>query len=326
MVDWPFLLGRGSPLWKQAWILWNPSAGRGRSQGLDQKIERELAPLAQSTRLLRTQSADHLRELAAQARAEGIDLVWVAGGDGTVHLACRGLLEKGQGPVPTLGILPLGSANDLAFCLGLRHGWWTNGSPQVARIDHGWIRINDQEPTAFVNGVGVGLNAMVTIRSRKIRFFRGLALYTFALLQALCWDWRELPWRITRDGDSWAPGPASRGWLALSVMNGRREGNFDLAPMANPADGKLELLGVVGLARWRALNLLPRLIAGGLGEHPPWVNRSGCRELGLESESDLAIHADGELVAVPGEQIRRVRITLEPGGLPVLVGPGFGAR
>jgi diacylglycerol kinase family enzyme len=61
----------------------------------------------------------HGRELAAQAAAEGVDLVVTLGGDGTVNEAANGLLAAGPGPhVPMLAVVPGGSTNVFARALG----------------------------------------------------------------------------------------------------------------------------------------------------------------------------------------------------------------
>jgi diacylglycerol kinase (ATP) len=65
--------------------------------------------------LLATRSALHAADLAAQAVAEGADLILVLGGDGTIHEAINGMMHS---RVP-LGILPAGTANVLAMELGL---------------------------------------------------------------------------------------------------------------------------------------------------------------------------------------------------------------
>jgi diacylglycerol kinase family enzyme len=61
----------------------------------------------------------HARELAAQAAAEGVDVVVTLGGDGTVNEAANGLLSAGPGPhVPTLAVVPGGSTNVFSRALG----------------------------------------------------------------------------------------------------------------------------------------------------------------------------------------------------------------
>jgi diacylglycerol kinase family enzyme len=66
-----------------------------------------------------TEHRGHGRELAAQAAAEGIDVVVTLGGDGTVNEAVNGLLAAGPGPhVPTLAVVPGGSTNVFSRALG----------------------------------------------------------------------------------------------------------------------------------------------------------------------------------------------------------------
>ncbi|MGY2080801.1 diacylglycerol/lipid kinase family protein [Modestobacter sp. SYSU DS0657] len=61
----------------------------------------------------------HGRELAAQAAADGVDVVVTLGGDGTVNEAVNGLLSAGPGGrVPTLAVVPGGSTNVFSRALG----------------------------------------------------------------------------------------------------------------------------------------------------------------------------------------------------------------
>ena len=61
----------------------------------------------------------HARELAAQAVAEGFDLVVSVGGDGTVNEIVNGLLEHGPAPhLPMLAVVPGGSTNVFSRALG----------------------------------------------------------------------------------------------------------------------------------------------------------------------------------------------------------------
>ncbi|WP_138760301.1 diacylglycerol/lipid kinase family protein [Modestobacter altitudinis] len=61
----------------------------------------------------------HARELAVEARADGVDVVVTLGGDGTVNEAANGLLAGGPGPhVPTLAVVPGGSTNVFSRALG----------------------------------------------------------------------------------------------------------------------------------------------------------------------------------------------------------------
>lgn len=69
--------------------------------------------------VLQTGHRGHARDAAAQAAADGIDLVVVHGGDGTVNEVVNGLLAVPRGQAPMLGVVPGGSANVFAGALGL---------------------------------------------------------------------------------------------------------------------------------------------------------------------------------------------------------------
>src|SRR5262245_29569801 len=56
---------------------------------------------------------------AEKARHAGIDILFVAGGDGTLNAALRGLLVPRDGRPPIVGLLPLGTGNDFAKALDL---------------------------------------------------------------------------------------------------------------------------------------------------------------------------------------------------------------
>jgi diacylglycerol kinase family enzyme len=129
----------------------------------------------------------HARELAAQAAAEGIDVVVTLGGDGTVNEAVNGLLAAGPGPsVPTLAVVPGGSTNVFSRALGqsrdpveatgeildsLRAGRTRpvplgRASAQTgeAGTEGGWT-----EPRWFVFAAGMGFDADVISRVEEQR-------------------------------------------------------------------------------------------------------------------------------------------------------------
>jgi diacylglycerol kinase family enzyme len=124
----------------------------------------------------------HARELAAQAAAEGIDVVVTLGGDGTVNEAVNGLLATGPGPtVPTLAVVPGGSTNVFSRALGrsrdpveatgeildsLRAGRTRRVSLGTASAQTGAEGTTEgwTEPRWFVFAAGMGFDADVISR------------------------------------------------------------------------------------------------------------------------------------------------------------------
>jgi diacylglycerol kinase family enzyme len=102
----------------RAVVVVNPNATTMRRQTGDVLLS-SLAGAARTTVAVTTHRG-HAGELAAQARADGVDVVIAYGGDGTVNEVVNGLLAQGPGPdVPLLGVVPGGSANVFARNLGL---------------------------------------------------------------------------------------------------------------------------------------------------------------------------------------------------------------
>jgi YegS/Rv2252/BmrU family lipid kinase len=99
-----------------------------------------------------------LGELIGTAAAD-VDAIVIAGGDGTINSALPSLIEAGK-PV---GILPLGTANDLARTLGIPAGPTEAAEVIIAgrrkKIDVG--RVNDVH---FVNVASIGLSVEIAER------------------------------------------------------------------------------------------------------------------------------------------------------------------
>jgi diacylglycerol kinase (ATP) len=94
-------------------VLWNPSAGSA-DQARD--VRQQLERIPQLT-LLEPHGRDAAIEATIRAAEQGADLVIAAGGDGTVNSVVAGILRSQCDPV--LGVLPVGTGNDLARALGM---------------------------------------------------------------------------------------------------------------------------------------------------------------------------------------------------------------
>lgn len=101
---------------RTALLVHNPTAGdRSVPRGA---LERALGDAGYATRSVST-AHDDLDAAFAGALSEPVDLVVVAGGDGTVAKAMTRL----RGAAPPLAILPLGTANNVARALGVAGPW-----------------------------------------------------------------------------------------------------------------------------------------------------------------------------------------------------------
>ena len=237
-----------------------------------------------------TQYAGHATELTHQAIKDGWPVVVAAGGDGTIHEVINGFLQvDAEGQAATLGIIPMGTGNDLANILELPR------DPLAAcqRIATGKTRVIDVgtvNAKFFSNNSAVGLEPVVSINYEKMRRLKGNLRYLVAALKSIIgaklWHMR-LVW-----DDGSYEGPVT----LVSVGNGPRAGGlFYMNPGAALDDGLLDFVFAPALSRWQMLTLLPKTLNGSHIHHP-LVTYLQTRSLSITSSPSTPIQADGEVI------------------------------
>jgi diacylglycerol kinase family enzyme len=293
-------------------VILNPAAGRRRAAGRLAQLRRRWGTRAE---FWPTRGPGDAEELAVRAAQAGFPIVAAAGGDGTVHEVANGLLRAGRSEVQ-FAIIPVGSANDYAYSLGLdgeaRRG--EESASSLREVDVGVVA----DPTTgreryFVCCLGLGLNGAVTLESRGIKRLQGLALYGLATLRALWYRYACPVLDLSIDG-----GPVwSAPTLMLSVLLGRREGGFVLAPHAKLDDGLFDYVHAGCLSRWEVLRFLPRVAVHGPPHDHPKVRLGRCRALRVRAQTALTVHIDGEFFALPADNVHELDIRLLPRRLRV---------
>ena len=142
--------------------------------------------------VVKTDPDDGITRAALEARLlEGYDRVIAIGGDGTVHLVVDTLMRAQPNPMPSLGVIPFGTANDVAKSLGLP---LDDPAAQVAialgehtvDMDVGIIDAkveSGRRSTYWVDSVTIGMDADVLDARRNYRDLRGYAGYAAALAE-----------------------------------------------------------------------------------------------------------------------------------------------
>jgi diacylglycerol kinase (ATP) len=282
-------------------MLVNPAAARGGA------VRRLAAVLASSELEVRfTGSPAETEHEARRAADEGLDRLLVAGGDGTLHHAVRGL----AGTSCALGIIPCGGGNDLARALAVepepRRALRRALEAPPRRIDVGRVA-----GLCFAGVLGLGIDDDVNRRVRAApRWLSGRAAYAWATLLAL--PRFRAPWvRVDYEGGAFE-GRVLLVALANSPFFG---GGMHIAPAARLEDGWLDLVIVEHLAPAAALRLFPRVYRGRHVAHPA-VHHRRVRGARLRSEPPRAIWADGERIGESRPE--GTPIDLWPGSLAVL--------
>ncbi|HEB64441.1 MAG TPA: diacylglycerol kinase family lipid kinase [Chloroflexi bacterium] len=300
-------------------IIINPSANRGQARTLAADLDsRALLPPG-STRTF-TSAPGEAVVLARQAAAEGCEMVVAAGGDGTVHEVVNGLMQVPAKSRPRLGILPIGSGNDFAYALGIppqpdaAAEVLRQGVPQ--RVDIGMAQDEHGKVEYWDNTLGIGFDAAVNVRSRRINLANGYLIYLLAALQTVIYEHRPLRFRFQGPDETW-----EKELLMLSFCNGPREGGaFRLVPQADPCDGVLDYAHLSPVPRWRTVRALFMAMQGthtGL----PEIHLGQTTQAVVEGNLPFKVHMDGEIYLGDESASRRLEITLLPAALRVQV-PG----
>jgi YegS/Rv2252/BmrU family lipid kinase len=294
----------------------NPEAGRGSASRVWRRAERLLHSRGILYDVLRTKAAG---DAVRMARGATGSVVVAVGGDGTANEVANGLM----GSRKTMGIIPAGSGNDMIKSLGIPSR--VEGAvdllleKKVVDMDVGTVRCSGgnvpaSEPEAereryFVNGVGVGFDAAVAVRTREIRFLSGTALYLLAAFQTLG-KYDSPSYDVTFDGTE----RSSRN-LLMAIGNGFcAGGGFFLTPDARVDDGLFDLCVVERASVRRILLLMPLAMRGKHGSAPE-VKFYRAKTITIKSESRFYVHADGEIV---GRRVSELHISLLPKALTVI--------
>lgn len=222
---------------KQAILLYNSQAGRG-------KIGRNLE---QVVAIFRDAGYDitpvPLRFDGNPIEGyESVDLVVVAGGDGTLNYVVNALMRHSLS-IP-IGILPAGTANDFAGALGMSNNL-QKAARQIAYgvvepIDCGVVESidrADKHEIYFVNIFSFGIFTTTSQHTpEELKHLMGRAAYMIEALKELK-KVRGIPLTITADGDAFYY-PTLMGL----VLNGETAGRVPLARRSSLRDGVFDCL------------------------------------------------------------------------------------
>jgi diacylglycerol kinase (ATP) len=272
-------------------IIVNPTAGAGRAARLVPWLRERLGPRPEAD-LHVTRRPGDAEEVAADAARNGHDRVVAVGGDGTVQEIVNGLLRQPVGAVE-LGIVPVGTGNDLARSLGLPGEpaqAWRAAMGRVTRpIDVAHARNGAGTERWFASAGGIGFDAQVAAAMADRRGWQaGRAGYLLTTLAEL----RRFGNRrveITLDGAAF-----SRVVLFVAIANGAYYGGgMHIAPGAKPDDGRLDICVVGDISRLTALRELPNLYRGTHMRNPS-VSMHTARRIEIDGATLTRVHLDGE--------------------------------
>jgi diacylglycerol kinase (ATP) len=270
---------------KVAFIL-NPAANRGSKARRWKKLEAVIKDHWPEARIEYSSCKGDI-ERKARSMAGSSEAVVVAGGDGSVQELVRGL--SGTGCIG--GLIPAGSGNDFARCLGI-----PRDPARVVRELRGYgirgvdgVQITvDGVESSFLNTLGIGFNGWANHYAAHFTHLRGSFKYLGAVLLTL-FRYKGQSFSICIDGRE-----STVEALMFTIANGTTEGGgFQIAPKASPFDTYLDIVMIEKMPAWKLIIRLPFLL---FKKQPSFksIQRWQCKHVLIHSNQGSAVHADGE--------------------------------
>jgi len=292
-----------------ACVILNPYSGRWKALKRRPEAEAALRAAGVEFELWVSEAPGDNLWLAEKAARQGFSPIIAAGGDGAIGEVVNGLYRaKPEGTLGPLGVLPLGTANDLAHNIGLPLEL-DSAAQAIAAGKTRRFDLGQANEWVFHNNSAVGLEPVVTQWNARMVRWKGVLRYLVAALRAIAsgprWEAR-LQWD---DGEY--IGPLSLASIGNCPVTG---GLFRMAPAADPQDGKLTFVYAFASSRLKMLSLLPRAISGSYVNDPA-VHQHHTTRLTIELSPGSPIQVDGEVRAA---DLKHVVYRILPGRLDII--------
>lgn len=241
---------------------------------------------------------------AIERHRRDVDLVVVGGGDGTLNDAIAGLIET-QLP---LGILPLGTANDLARTIGLpldpleACDVLVQGEPQA-------IDVGEANGKYFFNVASIGLSVDITRQlTPEAKKKYGVFAYLFTAFDR---TFRVRPFHAEVRTESDVHRVKT---VQIAIGNGRSYGGgMSVSEDASIDDGLLDLYSVEVDHWWKVFALTPSIMRG-KQQNSMWVRALRGASFEITTRRRRAVTMDGEICTYTP-----VKFRVLPGAVRVIV-------
>jgi len=232
------------------------------------------------------ESCSHPHELPSLIRSyrNRVSIVIVGGGDGTLNAAISGLVDT-QLP---LGILPLGTANDLARTLDIPPSL-SEACHIIAQGKHQAIDLGKVNEQYFFNVASLGLSVDITNQlTKQVKRRWGVLAYAATAARVLLKS-RPFTAKIHHQGEI-----ITVKTVQIAIGNGRHYGGgMTIVHDAEIHDERLDLYSLEIRHWWEMIKLLPNLW---LGRYPKKkVRLLEGQEFYIETKKPRPINTDGEI-------------------------------
>lgn len=261
----------------------NPVSGTGKQKGVEKYIAEAAARHKTKATVEFTRYAGHASEIAKQAANNGIDVVGIVGGDGSVNEVGKSLLHTKT----AMGIVPTGSGNGLARHLKIPLEI-KDAVEQVFNGKKSAMDVGRIEDHVFLSTAGFGFDAHVAHLFAKEKK-RGFNTYIKTVRREL-FHFKPFVFSLKNEN-------ITEKAFMLSVANIPQFGNnFTINPNATESDGLLNCTLITPFPKYKIPGITSRFFRSSIHKSKHFAEWIG-EEFELEIPH-LYAHVDGEPVFV----------------------------
>jgi len=295
-------------------VILNPYSNRWNAKARWPEAEAALKTAGVEFELAVSEHPHHVVELSEQAARQGFSPIIAAGGDGTIGEVVNGMAKASKSETDLLGplgVIPLGSANDLVDNLKMPRDLDSAARVIAAGVTRN-MDIGSVNGLYFDNNSALGLEPYITLIQQRITVIKGMTRYLAAAVRGVM----DKPiWKGTIE---WDDGRYEGPILLVTVGNGPRTGGFYMTPHADLFDGKLTFTYGYTASRLKAFSLLPKALKPGKGSYveEPEIHEQEATWIKIHVERPTPAHVDGEIFT---NGIQDLEYHIHPGRLRILM-------
>lgn len=283
----------------------NPAAGRGDPDEVEHLIDRQFKGMDIDYQIHYLKEKDAPSQIVDVIDRTDPDKVVAAGGDGTINMVASVIMDKEI----SLGILPAGSSNGLAFELGIP----SNLEEAIRTIAEGKevamdvLLINDRHHCLHLGDLGLNARVVKRYDHENVRGFYGYARQYFREL------WNRKKFRCELEAD----GKVYRTKTVMIVMaNGAFYGTgASISPKGKLDDGWFEVIMVHAYPFWFLFYMLISIFTRQFNDSK-FRKIIRCRNATIRVKPPQELQLDGEHIGREGQ----VSAQLLTGKIKVIAG------
>jgi diacylglycerol kinase (ATP) len=288
-------------------ILLNATAGAFGSSATTAQIEHLAREIGLDAKVAATRSSRGMRDQIRELVKQKVEVIAVAGGDGTVALAVQEIARSGS----TLGIIPQGTFNNFATALrlpqDLRSALRVLKEGEKRAVDLGQVEVSSHGTRYFTEAAGVGIFADALAlygKGSNKNFAKGLRA-----LVRLLFSFRAHRLTLEIDGET----QIERAVMCTVANTYRMAQGVAVAPDAKVTDGQLDVIVIGDLSAGEMLRYY-RAFRAQTHLQLPKVLSCRAREIKISSRRRLNVHCDDAFVG-----LTPATMTAQPNAINVLV-------